>query len=193
MDIYIKLIIAGADVGPFDLYSDTNGFSDPFEIGVSRENLINGYVSNDPDGITQVKLVSKGNCTNSITIDITVVSTTTTTTSTSSTTTTTTTGVPTTTTTTTFPLPPYIHNGSISSASDSVGACALSCYGRSFWSVDVIFSNGSVVYNSVALEVFDGGGLWYLIDIVPVGFPGGPSCKALQINSSGVIIDNMTC
>lgn len=101
MTIYIILTIAGTDVGPFDLYSNVTSptFGDPaFKEDVSRADLVAGYTTTAPDGTTQVKVQSTGNCTNSIIIDLGV-----TTTSTSSTTTTTTTSPATTTTTTTSP------------------------------------------------------------------------------------------
>lgn len=98
--VLITLTTAGADTGPFDLYSDADGFVAPFETGVSKASLLAGYLSTSvPDAATVIRVESTSVlCTNHI--DLWLV-TTTTTTSTSSTTTTTTTEVPTTTTTTT--------------------------------------------------------------------------------------------
>jgi hypothetical protein len=93
----ITLTTAGADTGPFDLYSDIDGYSVPFETGVSKVSLVAGYTSTlIPNGATIVRVKSDNVlCTNYI--DLYLVPTTTTTTSstsTSSTTTTTTTAAP---------------------------------------------------------------------------------------------------
>jgi hypothetical protein len=93
----ITLTTAGADTGPFDLYSDIDGYSVPFETGVSKVSLVAGYTSTlIPNGATIVRVKSDNVlCTNYI--DLYLVPTTTTTTSstsTSSTTTTTTTATP---------------------------------------------------------------------------------------------------
>jgi len=101
MNVYIILTTAGTDTGPFDLYSDVDGFATAFETAVSKASLVAGYSTTAPDGSTQIKVVSTGNCTNSVIIDIGVCATTTTTTTIVSTTTTTTTIVSTTTTSTT--------------------------------------------------------------------------------------------
>ena len=102
MTVYIKLTIAGEDVGPCSLYSDVNGFVTAFETGISRQSLVDGFLStNAPDGTFQVKVVSTGSCTNYVIITISTNLTTTSTTTLTPTTTTTTTLVPTTTTTTT--------------------------------------------------------------------------------------------
>jgi hypothetical protein len=90
----ITLTTAGADTGPFNLYTDIDGFVTPFETGVGKAALEAGYLSSlIPDGtsIVRVKSVSLF-CTNYINLAL---PTTTTTTSTStSTTTTTTTAAP---------------------------------------------------------------------------------------------------
>lgn len=92
MTVLITLTIAGTDTGPFDLYSDVDGFVSAFETGVSKSALLAGYSSSlVPNGTTVIRIKSSGVCTNFI--DVTVTTTTTTTTSTSSSTTTTTTTV----------------------------------------------------------------------------------------------------
>lgn len=93
MTVLITLTIAGTDTGPFDLYSDVDGFVSAFETGVSKVALQAGYSSSlVPNGTTVIRVKSNGLCTNYI--DITITTTTTTTSSTSSTTTTTTTLCP---------------------------------------------------------------------------------------------------
>jgi len=94
----ITLTTAGADTGPFNLYSNIDGFLSPFETNVPKLNLEAGYISVVvPDATTVIRVTSvSGLCPNSIDLEITGITTTTSTsssstTSTSSTTTTTTT------------------------------------------------------------------------------------------------------
>ncbi len=100
--VLITLTTAGADTGPFDLYSDADGYVAPFETGVSKSSLTAGYVSVlVPDLATIIRVKSESTlCTNYVDLSL-VTSTTTTSTSSTSTTTSTTTETPTTTTTTT--------------------------------------------------------------------------------------------
>ena len=93
MTVLITLTVAGADSGPFNLYSNVNGYTPAFETGVSKSALLAGYSSAlVPDYTTIIRIVSTGDCTNYI--DITLTSTTTTTTTIVPTTTTTTTSSP---------------------------------------------------------------------------------------------------
>lgn len=81
MDIELTLTTAGADTGPFDLYSDVDSFTTPFETGVLKSALVAGYTSSlAPSGTTTVRVQSTGLCTNFI--DIVLVAPTTTTTTT---------------------------------------------------------------------------------------------------------------
>jgi len=108
MTVLITLTIAGADTGPFDLYSDVDGFTTPFETDVDKTSLTSGYSSVlVPDYTTVIKVQSKGNCIDYLNIN--VQESTTTTTSTSSTTTTSTSL--TTTTTTTLAYTTYCYTG----------------------------------------------------------------------------------
>lgn len=91
MTVLITLTTAGADTGPFNLFSNVDGFMSSFETNVSKGDLLAGYSSYlVPDGTTTIKVASNGICTNNIDISI---STTTSTTTASPTTTTTTTAV----------------------------------------------------------------------------------------------------
>ena len=45
MNVYIQLISAGTNTGPFNLYSDVDGFVVPFEQNVSRSKLLTGFTS----------------------------------------------------------------------------------------------------------------------------------------------------
>lgn len=81
MTIFIQLTIAGADVGPFNLYSDVDGFLTPFETNISRQSLIDGFLSTAvPTGTKQVKVQSMASCTNYVIVTIIPATTTTSTT-----------------------------------------------------------------------------------------------------------------
>lgn len=112
MLIQITITIPPSGIaGPFDLFSDANGYTSPFETQVPATELESGYVVELPLGATIIRVCSVGDCENCIDIPTncptttTTSSSSTTTTSTSSTSTTTSTSS-TTTTSTTLP-PPY--------------------------------------------------------------------------------------
>jgi hypothetical protein len=88
MTVLITLTLAGTSVGPFDIYSDVDGFTTPTVTGVSRADLIAGYYATVPDGTTQVLVQSTGTCTTQLYLTVSGNTTTTTTSSTTSTTTT---------------------------------------------------------------------------------------------------------
>jgi hypothetical protein len=91
MTVLITLTVAGANTGPFNLYSNVDGYTSPFESSVSKASLLAGYVSVlVPDGTTTIRVLSQGQCSNYIDIII-GATTSTTTSSTSSTSTSTTT------------------------------------------------------------------------------------------------------
>jgi hypothetical protein len=108
MTVLITLTVAGTDSGPFNLYSNLDGYVTAFESGVSRAALLAGYASAlVPDFTTIVRVLSTSTCTNYVDIALEEPITTTTTTSSSSsstTTSTTTTDAKPTTTTTTTPI-----------------------------------------------------------------------------------------
>lgn len=90
--VLITLTAAGSDTGPFDLYSNLDGYTVPFESAIPKLDLEAGYISYlVPDGAMNIRVQSTNVlCENYV--DLTINTTTTTTsTSTSSTTTTTTT------------------------------------------------------------------------------------------------------
>lgn len=89
MTVLITLSVAGSDTGPFNLYSNLDGYTSAFETNVPKASLVAGYSSAlVPDYTTTIRLISLGTCKNFIDVVV-------------STTTTTTTAAPTTTTTTT--------------------------------------------------------------------------------------------
>jgi hypothetical protein len=94
MTVLITLTTAGADTGPFNLYSDVNGYTSAFAVGVNKLDLEAGYPSDlVPDGTTTIKVQSVNDLCNNFVLLPTGITTTSTTTSSSSTTTTTTTTI----------------------------------------------------------------------------------------------------
>lgn len=79
MNIFITLTSAGVDSGPFNLYSNADGFVSAFVVGVSKAALIAGYSTIAPAGTTIVRIMSAGVCTNFINIAVNITTTTTTT------------------------------------------------------------------------------------------------------------------
>lgn len=72
MIVTITLTTAGSDTGPFNLYSDVDGYVSAFEVGVSKAALIAGYTSTlVPNGTTIVRVMSASAlCTNYVDITI---------------------------------------------------------------------------------------------------------------------------
>lgn len=65
MTIYILLTTPSTDAGPFNLYSDVDGYIAPFATNVSKSTLSGGYSATVPNGTTIVRAVSVGElCTN---------------------------------------------------------------------------------------------------------------------------------
>jgi len=82
MTVLITLTVAGADSGPFNLYSNLYGYTSAFETNVAKVDLLAGYPSAlVPDYTTIIRVVSTGDCTNYIDIPLTSITTTTTTSS----------------------------------------------------------------------------------------------------------------
>lgn len=81
MTVLITLTTAGTDSGPFDLYSNLDGYISAFESGVSKASLLAGYSSAlVPDYTTTIRVKSNGVCLNYIDIPVVTPTTTTTTT-----------------------------------------------------------------------------------------------------------------
>jgi hypothetical protein len=79
MYIFITLTSAGADSGPFNLFSNVGGFTSAFATGVSKASLLAGYSVIAPAGTTTVRIMSNGVCTNFIDVAVGITTTTTTT------------------------------------------------------------------------------------------------------------------
>jgi hypothetical protein len=155
MKVLITLVLpVGGDAGPFNLYSDTDGYVTPFATNISASALIAGYtVTNVPDGTTIIKVQSVGVCTNFVNVQVNVLPTTTTTSS-SSTTSTSTTAGPTTTTTS---------SSSTSTSSTTTSTTTINCiswaYNISLYNCnDCIQTGGGSVVNSEPLTI----GKWYV-------------------------------
>jgi len=80
MTTIITIVIPiGGDVGPFNLYSNIDGFITPFETNISAAALEAGYTSSlVPNGTTVIRIKSNGVCTNYIDVTINLITTTTT-------------------------------------------------------------------------------------------------------------------
>jgi hypothetical protein len=105
----ITITNIGETEGPFNLYSDVDGYSSAFEAEVTRQELLDGFgTDNLPDGTVSVRATSTSSCNSSIDIAVTIYTTTTTTTEVAPEppVTTTTTTIPPVTTTTTTLFPP---------------------------------------------------------------------------------------
>jgi hypothetical protein len=72
MTVLITLTVAGTDSGPFNLYSNLDGYISAFETGVTRAALLAGYSSAlVPNFTTIVRVQSTGDCSNNIDITLT--------------------------------------------------------------------------------------------------------------------------
>lgn len=130
MNVFIKLTYTSSNTGPFDLYSNVDGYVTPFETNIPKTSLVNGYISTVvPNSTTSIRIKSEGDCEGYATIDV-VQPTTSTTTSTTTllfTTTTTTTSSTSSTTTTTSTTQIPIHPILIAKAVSGIveGLCGL--------------------------------------------------------------------
>lgn len=109
--VLVQLISAGTDTGPFNLYSNSDGFVSTFESNIPKLSLLSGIVVEVPIGTVVVRISSANpECSNYI--DVPILQFTTTTTST--------TAEPTTTTTSTTLFPP-----STTTTTTTMAACDL--------------------------------------------------------------------
>ena len=79
MTVYINLTSAGTDSGPYDLYSDLDGYTSAFESSIDNAILLAGYATSLVPDYTNIIRVKSNNelCTNYIDINITTTTTTT--------------------------------------------------------------------------------------------------------------------
>lgn len=71
MNVLIKLTTAGVDTGPFDLYSNSDGYLVPFASGIAKSTLETGFLAtNVPSDAVTVRVQSDGVCTNYVNLQI---------------------------------------------------------------------------------------------------------------------------
>jgi hypothetical protein len=71
MIVVVSLLTSGSDAGPFNLYTNADGYITPIAVNVSKAILTAGYVfSSVPAGTTLIRAKSLGNCTNIYTVGI---------------------------------------------------------------------------------------------------------------------------
>lgn len=71
MTTLLTLTTAGANTGPFDLYSNLDVFAVPFATGISKATLQAGYLTTlVPDFTTIVRVQSQGVCVNYVDIPL---------------------------------------------------------------------------------------------------------------------------
>jgi hypothetical protein len=86
MTVLVTLTLAGTDVGPFNLFSNVDGYTIPLATGVSRAALLSGYsLAGVPDAASVIRAQSTGTCTNFLDMSVSGGTTTTSTTSTTTT------------------------------------------------------------------------------------------------------------
>ena len=67
----ITLAAAGTDTGPFNIYSDSDTYTNPIVTGVPKADLLTGYTSSDvPNDATIIRVKSTGTCTNYVDMTI---------------------------------------------------------------------------------------------------------------------------
>jgi hypothetical protein len=189
MTVYIIFTSFGSDAGPFNLYSDVDGFSSAFASGVTKLQLITGFSYNSvPDGTTIIRAQSFGVCTNFVDLPINLLPTTSTTSSS-------TTIAPSTTTTTSNTTGLPIYTGfTMSNVSDELTpntACtnqsglAITKY-HSGEAIDPIV--GDTIFNDInGTSTFNGNARFWKFDKNGLGF------GAMKISTTGIVIQVNTC
>lgn len=170
MTALITIATIGADAGPFDLYSDVDGYSVAFETGITRSQLLAGYTSTVVTaGTTIIRTQSTGVCVNFL--DITV--------------------VPTTTTTTTTSGETGVVAGGITTTSTVASDCSRTIDGIASFNITVpdTITVGTQVYSDLGgVTPFVGDGDFYKFN---VNFIAGASVASAQIDASGVIVGSI--
>lgn len=71
MTVEITLTSAGGDTSLFDIYSDSDGFSNPFASNIPKVILTSGAEFIIPDDATSVRVQALGDCVNYLDIILT--------------------------------------------------------------------------------------------------------------------------
>lgn len=169
MTVLITLTTAGLDSGPFNLYSNIDGYTSAFETGVSRASLLAGYSSAlVPDYATIIRVLSTGDCNNYIDIVL---------------------DAPASTTTTTTATPSFIYLGTASTYATALNACsAANCAQPYYLPIPVVFI-GQIIYNDPGLtSPYVGGNQWIAISEACNGI-----FTAVQVDNSGNVLATVSC
>lgn len=178
MTVLITLTLAGVDTGPFDIYSDSDGYTTPLATGVAKSALVSGYsLAGVPNDATIIRVTSTGTCTNHIDMLISNV-TTTTTTSTSTSTTTSTSTSTTTTTTTAGPCQQINLYPGNANACDHLGSLTL------FDTDNALTPTRLWVEGECGVTPVIGGNQWY---------SQGAGSDSYQVDNGGFIIATFSC
>lgn len=71
MTAVITLTTAGADTGPFNIYSNLDSYTTPFEVNITKVSLLAGFnCSTIPEGTVSIRIKSLGVCSNFIDLAI---------------------------------------------------------------------------------------------------------------------------
>jgi hypothetical protein len=69
--VLLTLTTAGPGTGPFDLYSNVDGYTTPFQTNITKSQLVLGYTSIlVPNAATIIRIKSKGTCTTYVDITL---------------------------------------------------------------------------------------------------------------------------
>lgn len=184
MTVLVTLTLAGADTGPFDIYSDADGYTTPLASGISKSALEAGYsLTGVPDLATIIRVTSLETCTNSVDM---LISGGTTTTTTSTTSTSTSTSTTTTTTTSGLPVEYQIDNFATGNSGDAcTGSTTTSIvYALPGYTVPIVTM---ILYDSSSLTTPFVGGIGWRKLTGPLGI------YAVEIDTSGEITNYVTC
>jgi len=117
MTITITLTLAGSDTGPFNLYSNVDGYITAFQTNIPRGTLVAGLTTATvPDGTTEILVKSTGACQRNLYLSVSGAP--------ATTTTTTSTAAPSTTTTTSTGVPPEYRLAQIGQQADASSGCS---------------------------------------------------------------------
>lgn len=168
MTVLLTLTTAGVDSGPFDLYSNLDSYTIPFEIGISKASLQAGYSSSVvPDYAAIVRVKSSGICINYTDIILTEI--TTSTTSSSST------------------IAPSIAITIASTQNQSSGtACGGTIAPVTAYVLSLpVIQNQTIIYTDAArTSVFQGNYIW---------FRNYSTQKSYQIDDNGIAVNIVPC
>jgi hypothetical protein len=178
-------ITAGLDTGPFDIYTNVDNFTAPIEIGISKAQLVAGYLCTVvPNGATIIRVKSTGDCANFANANINFAPPTPTPTITP-------TQTPTPTVTPTHSsVASYGHIGTSNTYATSAQACAQAT-SRQYYSALGGLWNGQIVYETISLtQPVVGDSVTYRRIVKS---SGGSTFAAFRINANGVIIETIDC